>query len=60
MNDAIEQREDDRFGLCPECHRTDGYMNIHSDHRYVCDKHMTKWCTSSNMFSDWKDKAEAD
>ena len=39
---------DDYFGLCPHCGRHDGYINIHSDHVFVCHEHRTWWCPGSN------------
>lgn len=47
------------FGGCPVCGKTDGYMNIGREHWFVCDEHMTKWHIGSNLFSCWRDEAEA-
>ncbi len=41
------------FGLCPQCGRHDGYLNIGSEHWFHCDTHKVKWCAGSNLFSDW-------
>jgi hypothetical protein len=46
------------FGSCPECGKTDGYINIGGNHWFVCDKHKTKWCAGFNLFSCWKDESE--
>lgn len=51
---------DNYFGGCPHCGRTDGYLNIRSDHWFICDAHRTKWLIGSNLFSDWRQEAEAD
>ena len=49
---------DEYFGGCPECGKTDGYVNIGRNHWFVCDQHKTKWCAGSNLFSSWKDETE--
>jgi hypothetical protein len=48
-----ESEGDRRFGGCPECGRTDGYMNVGGSHWFVCDAHLTKWCAGYDLFSDW-------
>jgi hypothetical protein len=49
---------DDYFGLCPVCHRTDGYANAGRSHRFYCTKHKTSWLAGSNLFSDWRRQTE--
>lgn len=51
---------DERFGGCPECGGTSGFMNVGQAHWFVCDDHLTKWCAGFNLFSSWKDEAEDD
>ena len=51
---------DDSFGLCPRCRKTDGFINIHSDHWMHCRRHRTKWRMGSNIFSSWRHETEAD
>jgi hypothetical protein len=46
------------FGLCPECHRSDGYFNVGRSHWRFCKWHRLKWCFGSNLFSDWKGETE--
>jgi hypothetical protein len=45
---------DDCFGPCPHCHKTDGFINVGSDHWFFCKEHRTKWLVGSNLFSSWK------
>ena len=53
-----EQTNDGYFGLCPVCHRTDGYINIRRGHWFYCKEHRTFWYIGSNLFSSWKDETE--
>jgi hypothetical protein len=46
------------FGLCPICHKTDGYLNAGQSHRFYCKEHKTSWLAGSNLFSDWRDQTE--
>jgi hypothetical protein len=46
------------FGTCPECHKTDGYINIGKSHWFLCKKHRTRWWVGSNLFSSWRDQTE--
>ena len=48
------------FGGCPECGNTDGYVNVRSNHWFVCDRHMTRWSAGANLFSGWREETEAD
>ena len=48
------------FGVCPECRRNDGYINVHKAHWYMCHAHQTKWCAGWNLFSTWKRETESD
>jgi hypothetical protein len=49
-------RRDDYFGVCPECGRHDGYVNVGPNHVFVCREHRTAWCIGSNLFSSWHDQ----
>lgn len=49
---------DDRFGNCPTCHKTNGFLNVGRDHWFVCDRHRSKWWVGSNLFSCWRDQDE--
>jgi hypothetical protein len=37
-----------KFGLCPHCGGSDGYLNVGAYHWFVCDQHMTRWQTKSH------------
>lgn len=52
------ETDDDRFGLCPVCHKTDGFINIGRGHWFYCKEHKAKWFIGSNRFSSWKDETE--
>jgi hypothetical protein len=41
------------FGVCPTCHKTDGYLNIGREHWFFCKEHEFKWCAGANLFSSW-------
>lgn len=60
MTAANDDRADDYFGLCPTCHSTDGYLNLRSNHIFLCDAHKVAWPIGSNLFSAWRDETEAD
>jgi hypothetical protein len=47
-----------KFGLCPHCRGSDGYLNIGPYHVFVCDQHMTRWQTTSHVL-DWEDEDQA-
>jgi hypothetical protein len=51
-------KTDEYFGGCPECGKTDGYLNTGSAHWFVCDAHRVRWCIGSNLFSSWRDETE--
>ena len=53
-----ESLEAPYFGGCPKCRKTDGYMNVHKTHWFVCDAHMTKWCIGYGLFSCWEEENE--
>lgn len=54
VNFPNEGSREDYFGVCPICHRQNGYLNDGRDHWFVCNTHMTKWCVGSNLFSTWR------
>jgi hypothetical protein len=47
------------FGGCPQCGKTDGYVNVREHnlstngpaHWFRCDAHRTKWCVGANLMS---------
>jgi hypothetical protein len=56
---AEYERENGYWGLCPECHRTDGCLNIGGNHWFFCEQHRTRWCVGWNLFSAWRDEPES-
>jgi hypothetical protein len=42
-----------KFGLCPKCGGSDGYLNVGPYHFFVCDVHKTRWQTKSHCL-DWE------
>jgi hypothetical protein len=46
------------FGVCPTCHKTDGYINIGRGHWFYCKEHSVTWLIGSNLFSSWRDQTE--
>jgi hypothetical protein len=56
--ESIDEADDDYFGSCPICHKTDGYANAGRSHRFFCKEHKTSWCVGSNLFSDWHHQTE--
>src|SRR5215472_2080732 len=49
---------DEYFGGCPECGKTDGYLNVGRDHWFFCKEHKTRWCAGANLFSGWRDETD--
>jgi hypothetical protein len=56
--ETMTQTTNDYFGECPECKRTDGFLNIGRVHWFVCNEHKTKWCVGENLFSNWINEEE--
>ena len=48
----------EHFGWCPECGKTDGFLNLERVHYFYCDAHRTRWRVGSNLFSCWRDEEE--
>src|SRR5215216_6505131 len=46
------------FGVCPECEKSDGYINVGRGHWFFCKAHKVKWCVGSNLFSGWREETE--
>ncbi len=51
---------EEHFGNCPECGRTDGYINVFKDHYFRCDEHKTVWFVGRNLYSSWRHETEED
>lgn len=49
---------DNYFGLCPHCHKTDGWLNIGKEHWLYCVAHRVKWTPGTNLFSSWRNETE--
>ena len=49
---------DNYWGACPDCHRTDGYINIGREHWFYCMEHKSCWYIGWNLFSSWRDQTE--
>ena len=49
-----------QFGGCPECHKSDGYLDVEREHWFICKEHKTKWCVGENLFSIWQWLSPAD
>lgn len=46
-----ESMADDYFGLCPECHRTDGHVTDFTGLDYfACVEHRKRWLVGANLF----------
>lgn len=54
-----KEMSDNRFGVCPICKKTDGYVNIQRVHFFVCDAHKVYWPVGTNLFSDWREEDQA-
>ena len=52
------QAFDDHFGVCPTCHRNNGYENVGPAHWFVCHRHRVRWCVGSNLFSSWREQTD--
>jgi hypothetical protein len=66
---------DASFGVCPHCHKTDGYINVGigdtielggfrfftgAAHFFVCHEHQVQWRGGFNPLSTWRDETEAE
>jgi hypothetical protein len=49
---------DGSFGLCPICHKVDGWANAGKAHVLYCKEHKKTWCIGANIFSSWRDQTE--
>jgi hypothetical protein len=49
---------DDHFGLCPECHQAEGFVNAGKAHFVFCKVHRLFWFVGANLFSSWKEQTE--
>ena len=54
MSHEQDQWRDYYFGVCPTCHRTDGYLNVGAAHWFCCHAHAVRWYVGDNLFSSWR------
>ncbi len=59
-NETGDRVIDDYFGVCPQCRRHDGFINVGRSHYFFCKEHRVKWCVGANLFSSWRDETEAE
>jgi hypothetical protein len=55
---AQTEKQNDYFGLCPVCHKWDGYANAGRSHRFYCREHKTSRLVGANLFSSWRYQTE--
>jgi hypothetical protein len=55
---TYKKQTDSDFGLCPQCHCHDGFINVGRDHWFVCDEHKVRWLGGSNLFSGWREQTK--
>jgi hypothetical protein len=53
-SDNSDVPHDDYFGLCPICHKTDGYANAGRSHTFYCKEHKKSWLIGSNLLDSWR------
>jgi len=58
LNDKPRVTTDEYFGGCPECGKSDGYLNAGRTHVFFCREHKVRWIAGSNLFSDWRNETE--
>jgi hypothetical protein len=57
-NRGIKLSDDGYFGLCPICHKQDGYTNAGRTHVFYCSEHKLSWGGDINIFSTWQWETE--
>src|SRR6185503_8845161 len=48
-----ERENDEYFGVCPTCRKSDGYLNLGRANWFVCHEHRVRWLFGENLFSTW-------
>ncbi len=46
-------------GACPDCGKSDGYVNLGVEHWFICREHKTKWLAGTNLFDGWMNQTVA-
>jgi len=54
----MDEPFEDYFGLCPVCHRSDGYVNAGSSQYFYCGAHKKAWYAGSNLLSNWRSQTK--
>jgi hypothetical protein len=60
MSEQSEPDGNAYFGLCPVCHKSDGYLNVGREHYFYCAEHKVRWWAGSNLFSSWRYETEGE
>lgn len=50
--------DDGYFGLCPICHKHDGYRNAGRTHVFFCKVHKLSWGGDVDILSTWRFETE--
>src|SRR5215216_3188272 len=53
-----ESANENYFGVCPYCGKSDGYLNVGKGHWFYYETHRVKWFVGSNLFDSWKHETE--
>jgi hypothetical protein len=54
----LDRAGDYHFGVCPICHKADGYANAYRDHIFFCKEHKKLWLGGSNVFSSCREQTQ--
>ena len=46
-------------GVCPQCGKSDGFVNMGKEHWFICRDHKTKWFAGVNLFDGWENQTVA-
>lgn len=46
-------------GGCPECGKSDGFVNLGIEQWFICREHRTKWLAGKNLFDSWMNQTVA-
>jgi hypothetical protein len=57
---TVQCPPEEYFGVCPQCAKNDGYLNVRRAHWMVCHTHRVRWWVGENLFSTWKMESEGD
>ncbi|MFT5132312.1 MAG: hypothetical protein ACI9SC_000777 [Gammaproteobacteria bacterium] len=47
------------YGACPDCGKSDGFVNLGIEHWFICREHKNKWLAGTNLFDDWMNQTVA-